>query len=109
MADTLKRIFGPATVASGTSTIFTGTAAHIYTIKTIKIVNPTSAAITIKMGIQATAGTLNDSELILPTATIDAGGMAVYEGTIILSGTEVIRAVTSASGLTISGHGLDQV
>lgn len=109
MADTLKRIFGPANIASGTSTVFAGTAAHTYTFKHISVVNDSGAAITVKMGIQAVAGALADSDLFLPLTTIEAGGMANFDGMMVMSGTEVIRAETSASGLTISGHGLDQV
>lgn len=108
MADTLKRVFGPANIASGYSAVFTGTAAHVYTIKNIVIVNPTSAAITVKLAIEATSGSQADSELILPTATIDAGGMAEFDGLCILTGTEVLTATASATGLTITAHGLDQ-
>lgn len=108
MADTLKRVFGPANIASGESTVFTGTAAHVYTIKHISIVNATTADITIELAIQAAAGAVLDSQLILPTSTIEAGGFANFDGLVILTGTEVIRATTSATGLTITGHGLDQ-
>jgi hypothetical protein len=108
MADTLKRIVGPANVGSGTTTLFTGTAAHVYTIKGMTLVNPTGAAIVVKMGVQATAGTLNDADLILPSCTIDPGGMAEWDGLLVLTGTEVIRANASASGLTFTASGLDQ-
>ncbi len=108
MPDTLARVFGPANIASGYSQVFGGTAAHIYTIKTLHIVNATTADITVKLAIEASSGSQADSELILPTTTIDAGGFAHYEGLIILTGTEVITATASATGLTISGHGLDQ-
>lgn len=103
----MKRIFGPANAASGTSTVFTGTAAHVYSIKHMEIVNPTAAAITIKMGISSDTA-LADAELILPTVTIDAGGFAEFDGLEVLTGTEQLVAVTSATGLTITGHGLDQ-
>ena len=108
MADTLSRIVGPANIGSGTSTLFTGTSAHVYTFKHMTVVNPTAAAVTVKMGIQATAGTLDDDELFLPTATIDAGGIAEWDGTMVLTGTEVVRAVASATGLTFTASGLDQ-
>jgi hypothetical protein len=108
VADTLKRIVGPVNIASGTSTLFTGTTAHVYTIKHMVIVNNTAADITVKLGIQTSAGTLDDEDLILPTATIDAGGFAEFDGLQILTGTEVIRALASASGLTFTATGLDQ-
>lgn len=104
MADTLKRIIGPANIASGTSTLFTGVAAHVYTIKHMTILNPTSAAITVKLGI----GGVADANLILPTVTIDAGGLAEFDGLEILTGTETLQANASATGMTFSAHGLDQ-
>jgi hypothetical protein len=104
MADVLKRIVGPANIASGTSTLFTGTALHTYTFKHMTIVNPTAAAITVKLGI----GGVTDALLFLPTATIDAGGMAVFDGTLVLTGAETIQANASATGLTFTASGLDQ-
>jgi hypothetical protein len=108
VADTLDRIAGPQEVASGTSTLFTGTAAHVYTIKHMTLVNPTAGAITVKMGIQASAGTLENDELILPEAIIDPGGLAEWSGLLVLTGTEVVRATASAAGLTFTMSGLDQ-
>lgn len=108
MADTLTRIVGPVNIPSGTNTLFTGTAAHVYTIRHMKIINPTAASVTVKLGIQATAGTLDDDDLILPTVSIDAGGFAEFDGLEILTGTEVIRATASATGMTFSASGLDQ-
>lgn len=104
MADTLSRIVGPVNAASGTSTIFTGTAAHTYTIRSIRMVNTTSAAITVKLGI----GGVTDALLILPATSIDAGGWAEFDGVLVLSGTETLQANTTATGVTITVAGLDQ-
>lgn len=104
MADVLSRLAGPANVASGTSTVFTGTAAHTYSIKSIRIVNNTAAAITIKLGI----GGVADVNLILPPEPIDAGGFAEWDGLLTLSGVETLQANASATGLTITVSGLDQ-
>lgn len=104
MADTLKRVFGPINIPSGTNTLFTGTAAHVYTLKHIIILNPTGAAITVKLGI----GGVTDALLILPTTSIDAGGKAEFDGLQILTGTETLQAVASATGMTITATGLDQ-
>ena len=105
MADTLKRITGPQNIASGTSTLFTGTAAHIYTFKHMIIVNNTAGAITVKLGV----GGVTDALLFLPSSVIDAGGFAEFNGLLITSGTETIQANASASGLTFTASGLDQV
>jgi hypothetical protein len=104
MADTLSRIVGPVNIASGTSTIFTGTTAHVYTIKQMTIVNATAGAITVKLGI----GGVTDALLIMPTSTIDAGGFAEWEGMRVLTGTQTLQALTSATGLTFTMDGLDQ-
>lgn len=104
MADILSRIAGPANIASGTSTIFTGTTAHTYTIKHMRIVNPTAAAVVIKLGI----GGVADANLFLPAATIDAGGFAEFDGLLVLLGTETLQANASATGCTITVAGLDQ-
>jgi hypothetical protein len=104
MADTLSRLVGPATVVSGTSTIFTGTAAHVYTIKTVLIENNTGGSITAKLGI----GGVADANLILRSIAIGTSEEAVFNGLLVLAGTETIQANTSGSGLTITISGLDQ-
>ena len=104
MADTLSRILGPVNIASGTSTLFTGTAGHTYTIKTILIENNTGGSITVKLGI----GGVADANLILRSMPIGAGEEAVFSGLLVLSGTETLQANASASGLTITIGGLDQ-
>jgi hypothetical protein len=105
MSDILSRIVGPVAVASGTSTLFTGTAAHTYSIKSIRIVNTdASNAKTITLGIGGVAA----GNQILPAITIDAGGWAEWDGLISMSGTETLQANASATGLTITVSGLDQ-
>lgn len=105
MADLLKRILGPVAVASGSSTLFTGTAGHTYSIKHMRIINtdPTNAK-TILLGIGGVAA----ANQILPTVTIEAGGWAEWDGLITLTGTETLQATASATGLTITLSGLDQ-
>jgi hypothetical protein len=104
MADTLSRLSGPANVGSGTTTVFTGTAGHTYTIKTILIENNSAGSITVKLGI----GGVTDSSLILRAIAIGAGEEVVFNGLLVLAGTETIQANTSGSGLTITIAGLDQ-
>lgn len=104
MADVLSRILGPSNIGSGTNTLFTGTAAHTYTIKHIRIVNNTAAAITLKLGI----GGVADANLLLPVTSIDAGGWGEFDGLIVMSGTETLQSNASATGMTITVSGLDQ-
>lgn len=104
MTDTLSRIVGPANIASGTSTVFTGTASHVYTIRDILIANNTTGSISIALGI----GGVANANLILPTVTLGAGEQANFDGLLVLTGTETLQASASASGLTITVAGLDQ-
>lgn len=104
MSDLLSRIVGPVNVANSTSTIFTGTAAHTYTIKHISLVNNTTGAISISLGINGTA----NANLVMPTIPIGAGEYAEFDGMVVLSGTDTLQATTTATGLTITVSGLDQ-
>lgn len=104
MPDLLARIVGPANIANGTSTVFTGTTAHVYTIKNIKLVNTTGSPISITLGI----GGVGAAAQILPPAVIDAGGFAEFDGLLVLTGTETLQAVATATGVTITVSGLDQ-
>lgn len=104
MADALSRIIGPTNLAGGSSTAFTGTDGHTYTIRSLRIVNNSSATITVKVGI----GGVADSQLVVPDVAIPAKGVFRDGGLIILADTETVMAFTSASGLTLSAFGLDQ-
>src|SRR6478752_1582630 len=104
MADTLSRIVGPVNIANGTSTVFTGTAAHTYTIRDILIVNNTAGPITVSLGI----GGVANANLILPATPLGAGEQANFDGYLIMSGAETLQASATATGLTITVMGLDQ-
>ncbi len=104
MPATLSRIAGPANLALGTATIFTGTTAHIYSIRSIRIVNNTSASITVKVGI----GGVTDAILIVPALPIAPGAAYHETGLFVLSGTETLQANTTATGLTCTVCALDE-
>lgn len=97
------RLAGPANVASGTATVFTGIAAHIYTIRSIRIVNNSAAPITVKLGI----GGVTDALLIMPATIIQPGETYTDDAMVVLSGTETLQANASGSGLTITLTGVD--
>jgi hypothetical protein len=103
-SNVLKKIVGPVNIASGTSTIFTGTVNHIYTMKNIRIVNNSGGSITVRLGIGGTA----DANLILPAIAIAAGSFYTEDTLLALTGTETLQAITTATGLTITVSGLDQ-
>ena len=102
--DLLSRIVGPVNLANGSSTVFTGTASHVYTIKHIRLVNTTGAAITVTLGIGGVAA----ANQILPPTPIDAGGFSEFDGLLVMSGTETLQANATATGCTITVAGLDQ-
>lgn len=104
MGNLLERIAGPQAVAAGASVLFTGIAGHRYTIRNIELVSTALVPVTVKLGINGVA----DGDLLLPAAPIDAGGMAVFGGVFVLTGTDTLEADADQTGLTISIHGLDQ-
>jgi hypothetical protein len=104
MADTLARILGPSNIGNGTTTLFTGTAAHTYTIKHIIVVNNTAGSITLRLGI----GGVADSNLILKPTAIAAGEHTEFTGLLVMAGTETLQAIATATGMTITISGLDQ-
>ena len=104
MTDTLKRLAGPANIANGTSTVFTGTAAHIYTIRSILVINNTGGSITVKLGI----GGVADANLVMPSTILAPGESASFDGLLVLTGVETLQANASATGATITVSGLDQ-
>lgn len=104
MPEVTSRLMGPANVASGTSTLFTGTTAHVYAIRAIRFANNGTAAITVKVGI----GGVTDALLIIPAISIPPGSYYEDTGLVVIAGTETIQANASASGLTATIIGLDQ-
>lgn len=104
-ANLLSRIAGPTAMASGTSTIFTGTAAHVYTIKKIKIANTDATnAKTFQLFINGSA----TANAVTPVFTVDAGGYAESDEFMVLAGTDTLQVVTSGTGMTVTVYGLDQ-
>lgn len=104
-ANKLSRLAGPANAASGTSTLFTGSASHIYTIKNIRVVNNTAGSITFKIGI----GGVTDALLIVAAITLAAGDTYVDDtNMVVMAGAETLQINTTATGLTVTVSGLDQ-
>ncbi len=104
MPNTLARPAGPANAASGTSTVLTVTSSHTYTIRNIRYVNNTAAAITVKFGI----GGVTDALLIIPAISIPAGGMLNHDCFIVMTTGETLQINTTATGGTVTVSALDQ-
>lgn len=105
MTDTLKRIFGPVQIGSGNTVIFTGTGGTVYTIRNLRIVNPSSVlTINLKLGI----GGIADSNLILPTVAFGPLESASADELYILTGAETFEANADQAGLVITADGVQQ-
>ena len=102
----LSRLAGPANAGSGTSTVLTVSSGipHIYTLKSIRVVNNTGAAITFKMGI----GGVADANLISPAILLGAGELYQDDCFFVLAGTDTLQINTTATGLAVTVCGLDQ-
>ena len=104
MADTLARIVGPANMANGISTVFTGSANHVYSFRGIRVVNDSGGSLTFKLGI----GGVADANLITNEITLADKTMFQDNELVVLTGAETLQASTSGSGLTITVSGVDQ-
>lgn len=106
MADSLKRLAGPTNLASGFNLVYSGSSAQTATLKTIGIVNSTTADMTVSLHVSASSAATAANEVILPTTTIEAGGFAMSTAPHMIQGVEYLNAIASASGMTITVHGL---
>lgn len=101
----ISRLAGPTAAASGTSTLLTVPAGHLYTIKKIRIVNTdASNSKTFQLFINGSAA----GNAITPVLTVDAGGFAESDDFIVLAATDTLQITTSATLLTVTVLGLDQ-
>lgn len=101
--NTLERIVGPTTPATGGAVLFTAAALTSYTIRTLLICSVDALPVVMRIGINGTA----DNDLIHPEVTIDAGGKAEFEGVIILEAGDTLD-IDVDGDVTVSAHGLVQ-
>ncbi len=104
MAEVLTRLAGPVALTSGTQTVFTGTAAHVYTSLDLRIVNPTAGDITVSVGVNGLA----DENLIIADVTLSEDDMLDDNSRHVLAGTDTLEVQCSADGLTLTWSGVDQ-
>lgn len=109
MADTYAKLFQTDLTALSTPVaLVTAGVAEQVIVKHIRVVNQGAVATAIRM---YQTGTTAD-DLILPTADIAPGGWAEFEGTIILSASEILYAskenstLASTADITITVYGL---
>lgn len=108
MAGTLKRISGPAHMASSAANIYTPPASTIYTvIKHIHVANKTGGAVTYRLYVGATGGSASGTEIAYDRS-VAAGGVddLFFQPGLILTSTDFLSGLASAgSSLTITVMG----
>lgn len=103
MAETFKLLYQNQVPATAT-TLYTVPSATSTLVKTMRIVNTSASAATIKIWQNGTA----NANTILPTTSIDAGGFAEFEGTFTLGAADYISAQAgTASAITITIWGVE--
>lgn len=103
MADTYKRIYqGQPSTSSGV--IYTVPSGTQTIVKSIKVVNTSASATTIKIWHGGSA----NSNAILPAVSIDAGGFAEFDGTITMAAADTLTAQAgAATAITLTVYGLE--
>ena len=102
--DVLSRLAGPVNAASGDTTIYTPLERHQGWLRSVKVVNNTTAKITIKVGINATS----DDSLIFPAIPVPAKGMVNQETFDVLEDSDSLIVNASATGTTVTVMGFDR-
>lgn len=103
MPDTLKRLAGPLALTATSATIYTVPASTTTSLRNIHVVNTTAGSLnfTMSIGVDA-AGTRIYDALVIP-----AKSALAWDGLMVLTTTETVRAYGSATGLTITLSGVE--
>ena len=103
MAETYKKL-AQGQLPSSAGTIYTVPSGTSTIIKHIRLVNTDSSARTARLYHDGT----NDATTILPAASIEAGGWAEFEGTIVMEAADTLAGLGSvASQVTYTIYGLE--
>lgn len=101
MADAFKKLYQGQPGTSAT-TLYTVPASTAVIIKHIRVTNPTASDRTVKLWHDGTA----DANVILPAATVLAGGWAEFDGTILMEAADTLSGQASAAtALTVTVYG----
>lgn len=104
MAETWKKLYQGTLPAASNQLLYTVPGATTAIIKHIRIVNYSAATQAVQMWHDGTA----DSNRILPSVSIEAGGWGEFEGTILMEASDTLYARTeSASAVTVTVYGLE--
>ena len=103
MAETYKKL-AQGQLPSSAGTIYTVPSGTSTIIKHIRLVNTDSSARTARLYHDGTT----DATTILPAASIEAGGRAEFEGTIVMEAADTLAGLGSvASQVTYTIYGLE--
>jgi hypothetical protein len=102
MADTLKRLSGPASLTNSAATVYTVPGATTAVIRDINVANTTGSAATFTLSIGADAA----GKRLFSAVSIPANSTLQRTGSIVLAATEVVQAYSGTNAaltLTLSG------
>lgn len=103
MANTYKKL-AQAELTGGNDTLYTVPGSTETIVSHIRIVNTDSSDRTVKLWHDGTT----DPYVILPSATVLAGGWAEFDGTILMEAADTLVALGSAaSALTVTVYGTE--
>lgn len=110
MAGTIKRIAGPAYLASSVADIYTPPASTIYTvIRHIHVANVTAGAVTFTLYVGATGGSSGGTELF-KGYSVAANSAFDWYGALRMASTDFLSGLASAgTSLTITVEGEQNV
>lgn len=101
MADRFKLLY-QGQLTTTPAVLYTVPAGRHCIIKHISVTNPTGGAVSFRLW----QGGLTDADLIVPAASIVAGGWADFDGAITVDALDTIGGAASANtSLTITIHG----
>ena len=104
MADTPKRIYGPAQPGTTNGTLYTAPASTTTIVRSIIACNTTASPAKISLAINGTAATV--ANCIWEELEIPANGVVDWSGFLVLATTDTLQALqgtSSAITLTING------
>lgn len=104
MADTAKRLYGPAQLTASAATLYTVPASTTAILRYIRIVNTAGSDRSVTLSI----GTNAADKQIFPTMWVPANGAIDWSGFIPMTETEIIQGLASAaSALTVVIAGVE--
>jgi hypothetical protein len=111
MARAFTRIYGPALVATGPTTIVTVPASTQYVVTNIWVSNPSASAVSLTLSVGAdAAGTRiigTNTAAQIPANTAGVSQQLIYQGALPVNAAEIITASAGTNNvlvITISGY-----